>query len=280
MGIRVKNRDPKPTDFQKHEIIINGSQGSLFFKNSKNELKKLDPSNLVTGDPNSITTHTSNITTNPSNISTNTSNITSNSASLAASITTNTTNITTNTTNITSLSSSLSASVATNLVSSSKHITAMPFNFSLSKSHRNKLIYIPIGGTSEGIEEPDYRQSFFTPYSGSVKSIHFVINNADDATLSSADYVLKVLVNPNNIQTSTVSFATDVIPSIDTVNPVNWQKATKTFNNVVNKRMYVWIVDDNTFDANQQLLITFEGSSVPDNGFMYYAGTITIEYET
>ena len=35
MGIKIKHRDPKTTDFKKNEVVINITDGSLFYKSSK-----------------------------------------------------------------------------------------------------------------------------------------------------------------------------------------------------------------------------------------------------
>ena len=43
MSIKIKNRDPKKTDFASDEIVINRKEGTLFFKSDKN-LIKLEPS--------------------------------------------------------------------------------------------------------------------------------------------------------------------------------------------------------------------------------------------
>ena len=39
MSIKVKNRDPKKTDFASDEIVINRKDGTLFFKSEKNLIK-------------------------------------------------------------------------------------------------------------------------------------------------------------------------------------------------------------------------------------------------
>ena len=39
MPIKIKNRDPKKTDFAADEIIINRKDGTLFFKSEKNLLR-------------------------------------------------------------------------------------------------------------------------------------------------------------------------------------------------------------------------------------------------
>ena len=41
MPIKIKNRDPKSTDFDKNDIIINNQDGTLFFKTSNNNLPSL-----------------------------------------------------------------------------------------------------------------------------------------------------------------------------------------------------------------------------------------------
>ena len=48
MGIKIKNRDPKSTDFGKNDIIINNQDGTLFFKTSNNNLFKVQGDNLNT----------------------------------------------------------------------------------------------------------------------------------------------------------------------------------------------------------------------------------------
>tara|TARA_A100001515_G_scaffold105288_1_gene86054 strand:- start:3710 stop:4336 length:627 start_codon:yes stop_codon:yes gene_type:complete len=52
MSIKIKNRDPKKTDFASDEIVINRKDGTLFFKSEKN-LIKLEPSSTSSGDTSS-----------------------------------------------------------------------------------------------------------------------------------------------------------------------------------------------------------------------------------
>ena len=46
MGIKLKNRDPKYTDFASNDIVINHKEGTLFFK-SDTEVVKLENAKLV-----------------------------------------------------------------------------------------------------------------------------------------------------------------------------------------------------------------------------------------
>ena len=39
MGIKIKNRDPKSTDFSSRDIIINVNEGSLFYKSNDHVFK-------------------------------------------------------------------------------------------------------------------------------------------------------------------------------------------------------------------------------------------------
>ena len=39
MSIKIKNRDPKSTDFAKNDIIINIKEGTLFYKSNKGVFK-------------------------------------------------------------------------------------------------------------------------------------------------------------------------------------------------------------------------------------------------
>ena len=48
MGIKIKNRDPKSTDFDKNDIIINNQDGTLFFKTSNNNLFKIQGDKIDT----------------------------------------------------------------------------------------------------------------------------------------------------------------------------------------------------------------------------------------
>ena len=45
--IKTKERDPKPTDFSKHELVVNINEGSLFFKSNKG-IHKLTESSATT----------------------------------------------------------------------------------------------------------------------------------------------------------------------------------------------------------------------------------------
>ena len=46
MAIKLKTRDPKTTDLDKSDIIININEGSLFYKSNLG-LHKLEPTNIV-----------------------------------------------------------------------------------------------------------------------------------------------------------------------------------------------------------------------------------------
>ena len=39
MGVKIKNRDPKSTDFGTDDIVINVKNGTLFYKSEKNIFK-------------------------------------------------------------------------------------------------------------------------------------------------------------------------------------------------------------------------------------------------
>ena len=55
MGIKIKNIDPKPTDFNIGDIIINSKTGNVFYKNNNNELFKITGDNLSTPNITEIT---------------------------------------------------------------------------------------------------------------------------------------------------------------------------------------------------------------------------------
>ena len=48
MGIKIKNRAPKSTDFSGNAIVINSKEGSIFYKSSDNEIYKLQGDKLST----------------------------------------------------------------------------------------------------------------------------------------------------------------------------------------------------------------------------------------
>ena len=48
MSIKNKNRDPKKTDFKSTEIIVNIKEGTLFYKDSKNNVYRVQGDNLST----------------------------------------------------------------------------------------------------------------------------------------------------------------------------------------------------------------------------------------
>ena len=48
MAIKIKNRDPKPTEFSVNDIIININKGTIFYKTSNNDLYKIQGDNLNT----------------------------------------------------------------------------------------------------------------------------------------------------------------------------------------------------------------------------------------
>ena len=48
MGIKTKNKDPKSTELQPNDIFINTKTGTIFYKNEKNELFKVQGDNLST----------------------------------------------------------------------------------------------------------------------------------------------------------------------------------------------------------------------------------------
>ena len=48
MAVKIKNIDPKPTDFNNKDIIINSKDGTVFYKNNKNKLFKIQGDKLNT----------------------------------------------------------------------------------------------------------------------------------------------------------------------------------------------------------------------------------------
>ena len=50
MAIKIKHRNPKSTDFKSNELIVNTEEGTLFYKDSKNNLYKIQGDNLSTSD--------------------------------------------------------------------------------------------------------------------------------------------------------------------------------------------------------------------------------------
>jgi len=55
MGIKLKNIDPKSTDFSPQDIIINVKDGTLFYKSNNNDIYKVQGDNLSTADTEFIT---------------------------------------------------------------------------------------------------------------------------------------------------------------------------------------------------------------------------------
>ena len=47
MGIKIKNRDPKRTDFSANDIIINNKEGTVFYK-ANNTLYRIQGDDLST----------------------------------------------------------------------------------------------------------------------------------------------------------------------------------------------------------------------------------------
>ena len=64
MPIKIKNRDPKTTDFKKDEAVINITDGSLFYKSNKG-LHKVATTTVVTT---AVTTATEDLTTSISDL--------------------------------------------------------------------------------------------------------------------------------------------------------------------------------------------------------------------
>ena len=48
MPIKIKNINPKSTDLKPNDIIINSKEGTLFYKNSNNDLFRVQGDNLST----------------------------------------------------------------------------------------------------------------------------------------------------------------------------------------------------------------------------------------
>ena len=48
MAIKIKHRDPKATDFNSTDIVINVNEGTLFYKSNNNELFKIQGDNVKT----------------------------------------------------------------------------------------------------------------------------------------------------------------------------------------------------------------------------------------
>tara|TARA_B100001113_G_scaffold352892_1_gene355515 strand:+ start:3258 stop:3671 length:414 start_codon:yes stop_codon:yes gene_type:complete len=48
MAVKIKYRDPKSTDFKTTDIVINASEGTLFYKTNKRDIYKVQGDNLNT----------------------------------------------------------------------------------------------------------------------------------------------------------------------------------------------------------------------------------------
>ena len=48
MSIKIKNIDPRPTDFDVKNLVINTKEGTIFYKNSNNELFRIQGDKLNT----------------------------------------------------------------------------------------------------------------------------------------------------------------------------------------------------------------------------------------
>ena len=48
MALKIKNRDPKSTEFSINDIVINTKDGTIFYKTSDNDLFKIQGDNLNT----------------------------------------------------------------------------------------------------------------------------------------------------------------------------------------------------------------------------------------
>jgi hypothetical protein len=48
MGIKIKNMNPRSTDLKPDDIIINTKEGTIFYKNSNNDLFRIQGDNLST----------------------------------------------------------------------------------------------------------------------------------------------------------------------------------------------------------------------------------------
>ena len=61
MGVKIKNRDPKPTDFSPNDIVVNVKDGTIFYKTSNNTLFKLTGNNVNTSTTSSTASSADNL---------------------------------------------------------------------------------------------------------------------------------------------------------------------------------------------------------------------------
>ena len=55
MAVKIKYRDPKSTDFKTTDIVINASEGTLFYKTNKRDIYKVQGDNLNTSETEFVT---------------------------------------------------------------------------------------------------------------------------------------------------------------------------------------------------------------------------------
>ena len=154
MSIKFINRTPKTTDFKKKEIVIDGKKGNLFFKTVKNELKTLNPTDilLVSSSFSALSSSNANFTS----VSSSHSTVSGSYSTLSSSF------------------SEVSTSFAN--TDAGTHYTVIPFAYTIDDpSSVNSIHYIPFGvGAAQ--QTVGIFNSYFPAFDGTLHDMKIIAN--------------------------------------------------------------------------------------------------------
>lgn len=266
MSIKYINRTPKPTDFKKKEIVIDGNKGNLFFKTHKNELKTLNPSDILLVSSSFSALSSSNA--NFSVVSSSFSVVSGSHSAVSGSYIT-----------LSSSFSAVSASFAN--TDAGTHFTVIPFSYTISDPTKtNDNYFIPFG-TGVAQETVGLFNSYFPAFDGTLHDLKFIAYSADTGAANdlgtNTKFQITSFQDPTDLSSTAAAHTASSI--VDILTGDSTQLTTGyTATGIAGKKLHTFTFNDN-FSKNKQLFIRIRGVDVSTNDVLYVAGTIRMSFD-
>ena len=257
MSIKFINRTPKTTDFKKKEIVIDGKKGNLFFKTIKNELKTLNPSNILL------------ISSSFISVSSSYNTLSGSYSTLSGSYST--------------LSGSFSAvSTSFSNTDAGTHFTVIPFAYTINDpSKTNDNFFIPFG---EGValETVGIFNSYFPAFDGVLHDMKIIAFSADTSAANdlgtNAKFQITSFQDTTDLSSTAAAHTASTIVDVVTDGTVSPLTTGFTSTGIAGKKLHTFTFDDN-FSKNKQLFIRVKGSNISTNDILFVAGTIRMSFD-
>jgi len=242
MSIKFINRTPRTTDFKQKEIVIDGKQGNLFFKTHKNELKTLNPSDIIL-------------------VSSSFSTVSGSYSTVSASF------------------SAVSSSYANS--DAGTHYTVIPFNYTIEDPTKtNDSFFIPFG-KGVALETVGLFNSYFPAFNGTLHDMKIIAYSADTSAANdlgtNAKFQITAWEDSTDLSSNATAHTASGISDVATNFSILYTSFTAT--GIAGKQLHTFDFTDKALQKNRQLVIRVKGSNISENDVLYVAGTIRMSFD-